>query len=376
MKRILISGGAGFIGSNLTIKLVEKGYTVTILDNLTEQIHGEPSDSVLYTNVKDISNFIKGDVCNKADWGKAINNQDVVIHLAAETGTAQSMYEKEKYTNVNIGGTKNLIDILESTNHNIQKVIVASSRAVYGEGKYSCKEHGVIFPDERNESDLLAGNFTPICKGCQKELVLLPTDEKARINPLSHYGATKYEQEKLIMQMGERTNISTVALRYQNVYGPGQSLSNPYTGILSIFSTRILNKNNIHIYEDGKESRDFVYIDDVVDATVLALENNKINNQSFNIGSGVATTVEEVAKTLKAQYNSNIDLVATGNFRIGDIRHNIADLKKSKQLLGFVPKVDFATGISKFTDWVLTQEVQEDKYDKSIKELQNKELLK
>lgn len=376
MKRILISGGAGFIGSNLTIKLVKKGYVVTILDNLSEQIHGKKVESVLYKSVKSISNFIKGDVRNKADWKKAINNQDVIIHLAAETGTGQSMYEKEKYTEVNIEGTKNLIDILKQTNHQIQKVIVASSRAIYGEGKYSCNQHGVSFPDERKETDLLAGRFNPICRQCDRELSLLPTDEQARINPLSHYGYTKYQQEELIMKMGDNLKIPTVALRYQNVYGPGQSLSNPYTGILSIFSTRILNGNNVDIYEDGKESRDFVFINDVVDATLLALENKNANHQSFNVGSGVGTTVKEVAKMLKAKYKSNVDLVVSGKFRIGDIRHNIADLTKSKQLLGFEPNVDFATGISKFVEWVLTQEVQKDKYDESINELKDKGLIK
>lgn len=376
MKRILISGGAGFIGSNLTIKLVKKGYVVTILDNLSEQIHGKKVESVLYKSVKSISNFIKGDVRNKADWKKAINNQDVIIHLAAETGTGQSMYEKEKYTEVNIEGTKNLIDILKQTNHQIQKVIVASSRAIYGEGKYSCNQHGVSFPDERKETDLLAGRFNPICRQCDRELSLLPTDEQARINPLSHYGDTKYQQEELIMKMGDNLKIPTVALRYQNVYGPGQSLSNPYTGILSIFSTRMLNGNNVDIYEDGKESRDFVFINDVVDATLLALENKNANHQSFNVGSGVGTTVKEVAKMLKAKYKSNVDLVVSGKFRIGDIRHNIADLTKSKQLLGFEPNVDFATGISKFVEWVLTQEVQKDKYDESIKELKDKGLIK
>lgn len=376
MKRILISGGAGFIGSKLTIKLVKKGYVVTILDNLSEQIHGKASDSMLYESVKSISNFIKGDVRNKDDWQKTINNQDAIIHLAAETGTGQSMYEKEKYTEVNIGGTKNLIDVLKYTNHQIQKVIVASSRAIYGEGKYSCNQHGVSFPDERIETDLLAGKFNPICGQCDRELSLLPTDEQARINPLSHYGDTKYQQEELIMKMGNQLNIPTVALRYQNVYGPGQSLSNPYTGILSIFSTRMLNGNYVDIYEDGKESRDFVFINDVVDATILALENKNANHQSFNVGSGVGTTVEEVAKMLKAKYKSNVDLVISGKFRIGDIRHNIADLTKAKQLLGFEPKVDFAAGISKFVEWVLTQEVQKDKYDESIKELKDKGLIK
>jgi len=376
MKRILISGGAGFIGSNLTIKLVEMGYIVTILDNLSEQIHGRSSESTLFNSVKSISNFIEGDVRNKIDWGKAINSQDAIIHFAAKTGTGQSMYEKEKYPNVNVGGTKSLIEVLENTKHQIQKVIVASSRAVYGEGKYVCNQHGISFPDERDKSDLLEGKFNPICKKCKMELTLLPTDENAEIKPLSHYGHTKYQQEDLIMKMGEKLKIPTVALRYQNVYGPGQSLLNPYTGILSVFSTRILNGNNIDIYEDGEESRDFVFISDVVKATILALENKDAYNQSFNVGSGVGITVKEVAKILKAKYKSNIDVVVSGKYRKGDIRHNIADLKKAQQFLGFTPKVDFKSGISKFTDWVLTQDIQKDKYDESIRQLKDKGLLK
>ncbi len=375
-KKILITGGAGFIGSNLTKKLVEKGYEVTILDNLSKQIHGEDQSSSLYKSIKEISHFILGDVQNKEDWRKALDEKDVVIHLAAETGTGQSMYEKEKYNNVNIGGTKNLIELLENEQHQIKKVIVASSRAVYGEGKYYCNLHNIQYPHKRKDEDLRNGKFNPICENCKRELQLLPTDESSVINPSSHYATTKYQQEKMILKIGELLEIPSVALRFQNVYGPGQSLSNPYTGILSIFSTRILNGNNIDIYEDGKESRDFVFIDDVVDATILALENKNANNQVFNVGSGVGTSVETVANMLKEKYNSRINLKISGKYRIGDIRHNIADLTKVKKILGFQPKVDFKMGISKFVDWVKTQEVQEDKYDISIKELKDKGIIK
>ena len=376
MKNVLITGGAGFIGSNLTKKLVSLGYKVCVLDNLSEQIHGKSQNLTLYNSVKNSSNFILGDVRNKSDWEKAIKGQDVIVHLAAETGTGQSMYEIEKYNNVNVSGTKNLIDLLKNEKHQVKKVLVASSRAIYGEGKYFCKEHGITYPQKRNESDLIKGNFNPVCEKCKVELQLLATDEKSKINPLSHYGVTKYKQEKLIMQMGRALKIPTVALRYQNVYGPGQSLSNPYTGILSIFSTRILNGNNIDIYEDGEESRDFIFIDDVVDATILALENKNANNKVFNIGSGEATTVETIAKILKEKYNSNIKLEVSGKFRIGDIRHNIADLTKVKEALGFDPKVDFSSGISKFVEWVETQEIHEDKYEDSLEELKQKGLIK
>jgi dTDP-L-rhamnose 4-epimerase len=376
MKNILITGGAGFIGSNLTVKLVSKGYNVTILDNLSKQIHGENQDSTLYNSIKDKATFILGDVCNKSDWQKALRNQDSVIHLAAETGTGQSMYEITRYNEVNIIGTAHLLNILANQEHTIEKILIASSRSIYGEGKYLCHNHGVTFPNERNAADMAKGNFNPICNKCNKELILKATDENSKIHPSSIYGITKQQQEQMILLMGKALKIPAVALRYQNVYGPGQSLSNPYTGILSIFSTRLLNGNDIDIYEDGEESRDFVFIDDVVDATVLALEKKEANHQIFNVGSGVATTVLEVANTLKKLYASNVNINISGKYRLGDIRHNYADLSKIKNVLGFHPMFNFRTGISEFVNWVKTQNIQEDKYENSIKELKQKGLIK
>ena len=264
MKNILITGGAGFIGSNLTRKLVEKGFQVTVLDNLSKQIHGENQNSTLYLSIKDIATFIKGDVCNKSDWQKALRNQDAVIHLAAETGTGQSMYEISRYNEVNILGTTHLLDILANENHSIKKMIIASSRSIYGEGKYLCKNDGVLYPNQRKDIDMSKGKFNLVCNKCNEPLQLLATDEDSKVHPSSIYGITKQQQEQMILLMGKTLNIPAVALRYQNVYGPGQSLSNPYTGILSIFSTRLLNGNDIDLYEDGQESRDFVFIDDVV----------------------------------------------------------------------------------------------------------------
>ena len=376
MKNILITGGAGFIGSNLTVKLVSKGYNVTILDNLSKQIHGENQDSTLYNSIKDKATFILGDVCNKSDWVKALKGQDAVIHLAAETGTGQSMYEITRYNEVNIIGTAQLLNILTNQEHTIKKIIIASSRSIYGEGKYLCDNHGIIYPNERKDADMVNGNFNPICDKCDKKLILKATDENSKIHPSSIYGITKQQQEQMILLMGKALKIPAVALRYQNVYGPGQSLSNPYTGILSIFSTRLLNGNDIDIYEDGEESRDFVFIDDVVDATVLALEKKEANHQIFNVGSGVATTVLEVANTLKKLYASNVNINISGKYRLGDIRHNYADLSKIKNVLGFHPKFNFRTGISEFVNWVKTQNIQEDKYENSIKELKQKGLIK
>ena len=376
MNNILITGGAGFIGSNLTQKLVKKGFKVTILDNLSKQIHGKNQNSTLYSSIKDIATFIKGDVCNKSDWQKALRNQDAVIHLAAETGTGQSMYEISRYNEVNILGTTHLLDILANENHSIKKMIIASSRSIYGEGKYLCKNDGVVYPNQRQDIDMANGKFNLVCFKCNEPLQLLATDEHSKIHPSSIYGITKQHQEQMILLIGKSLNIPAVALRYQNVYGPGQSLSNPYTGILSIFSTRLLNGNDIDIYEDGQESRDFVFIDDVVSATILALEKKKANNQIFNVGSGIATSVSEVANLLKSLYNSDIKISVSGKYRLGDIRHNYADLSKIRSELGFSPKFDFISGITLFVNWVKTQEVMEDKYEISIQELESKGLIK
>jgi dTDP-L-rhamnose 4-epimerase len=376
MKNILITGGAGFIGSNLTKKLVSKGYCITILDNLSKQIHGKDQKSELYNSIKGISTFILGDVCNREDWKKALKGQDAVIHLAAETGTGQSMYEISRYNNVNILGTSHLLDFLANNNNSVKKLIIASSRSIYGEGKYKCRNHGVVYPNARVASDMMQGKFGLYSYVCGSELDFMPTDENSKIHPSSIYGITKHQQEQMVLLMGKLLGIPAVSLRYQNVYGPGQSLSNPYTGILSIFSTRMLNRNNIDIYEDGKQSRDFVYIDDAVEATILALEKEEANNQIFNVGSGEATTVNKVANSLKSLYNSNANISIGGSFRLGDIRHNYADLNKIKNLLGFTVKFDFQKGISSFVDWVKTQEVKEDKYEQSLNELKNKGLIK
>ena len=374
MKNILITGGAGFIGSNLTRKLVDKGFKVTILDNLSKQIHRIDKKSDL--SVKDISTFIKGDVRKKSDWQKALKNQHAVIHLAAETGTGQSMYEISRYTEVNVLGTAHLLDVLTNEKHSVQKIIIASSRSIYGEGKYLCENEGVVYPNHREDINMSKGKFDIMCSKCFEPLKLLPTDEGSNIHPSSVYGITKKHQEEMILFMGETLNIPVVALRYQNVYGPGQSLINPYTGILSIFSTRLLNGNDIEIYEDGFQSRDFIFIDDVVSATVLALEKKVLNNQIFNVGSGVATSVNEVANLLKSLYNSNVKVSVSGKYRLGDIRHNYADLSNIKNVLGFSPKFDFFSGINLFVNWVKTQEVMEDKYEMSVKELQSKGLIK
>jgi len=380
MEKILITGGAGFIGSNLALALLKKGHQVTVLDNLSEQIHGKNPEetSPLYLSIKNKVQFIKGSVACRETLQKAIADNTVIVHLAAETGTGQSMYEIQHYTDVNIGATALLLDILTNEKHLVKKVVVASSRAIYGEGKYYNKtKNTFVYPLQRTDEDMQKGDFE--VKDPQNHsdvLELVATTEDAIIHPTSVYGITKQVQEQLVMTVCPTIGIAGVAFRYQNVYGPGQSLKNPYTGILSIFSTQIKNGNGINIFEDGKETRDFVFISDVVDATVLGIEKETANNQVFNVGTGVATDVITVAKELSNNYGIQVPITISGNYRLGDIRHNYADITKARQLLGFDPKISFKEGLKQFTDWVNTQEVEEDKYQQSIDEMKAKGLYK
>lgn len=375
---ILITGGAGFIGSQVALRLVDDGHTVTVLDNLSLQIHGQDpySQSPLLKSILGRVDFIEGSVCNEADWSRAMAGQNAIVHLAAETGTGQSMYEIKRYTDVNVGGTAIMLDLLANRPHKVERVVVASSRAIYGEGKYRNAAGHLVYPASRNVADLEAGRFDPIDPESGTPLICLPTDEESKIHPSSVYGITKHNQEQMVMTVCPSLGIQPVALRFQNVYGPGQSLKNPYTGILSIFSTRILNANPIQIFEDGQESRDFVYIDDVVTSLVAALFHPLAAGEIFGIGSGQATPVISVARALVSSLRREVPVHVTGAFRVGDIRHNYADLRKAASLLGFDPKVTLEAGIRKFADWVMGQEVNVDTYEASMKEMQNKGLFR
>jgi len=377
-KRILITGGAGFIGSNLALALIDRGHKVRVLDNLSRQVHGEdPLQSELFQSIKHKTEFIKGDVTNRNDWLKALEGQEIVVHLAAETGTGQSMYEIERYCSVNINGTAIMLDLITNNKFlNVKKMVVASSRAIYGEGKYQNSQGKIVYPDSRKDEDMRKGDFEVKCSSTGESLQVLPTDEESKINPLSIYGITKYNQEQMVLTIGKALGIPSVALRYQNVYGPGQSLSNPYTGILSIFSTLIKNGDDINIFEDGKESRDFVYISDVVDATILAIERKEADDKVFNVGSGIPTDVLTVANKLKEKYKRHVNIRITGNYRLGDIRHNYADLSNIKKELGFEPKIDFDKGLSNFTQWVNTQKIKKSRYKESLSEMQTKGLYR
>ncbi len=378
-RKILITGGAGFIGSHLALKLLSKGYDVSVLDNLSPQVHGTDPDntSPLYNSIKGKVNFIFGTVTSRKDWLKALENIDCVVHLAAETGTGQSMYEIEKYVATNIGGTALLLDILTNMKHTVSKVIVAESRAIYGEGRYYSEElKRDVYPTERLDKDMSKGDFEVKYPGCTQPLKLVSTTEDSLVHPTSVYGITKQVEGQLVHLVCPSIGIAAVSFRYQNVYGPGQSLSNPYTGILSIFSTRIKNGNPINIFEDGHETRDFVYIDDVVDATILGIEKDEANGHVFNVGTGIPTDVLTVANTLIEKYGIQVPVTVSGNYRLGDIRHNYADISAARKILGFEPKWSFSDGIGEFAKWVNAQDIQEDKYEQSIDEMKKKGLYK
>ena len=253
---------------------------------------------------------------------------------------------------------------------------MAESRAIYGEGKYYCPKCGDVYPLERKNEDMAKGDFECKCPMCSGEVKLIATTEDSAIHPSSIYGISKQVQGQLVHLVCKSIGVESVSFRYQNVYGPGQSLTNPYTGILSIFSTRIKNGNGLNIFEDGKETRDFVYIEDVVDATILGMEVLEANGHVFNIGTGVATNVLTVANTLCEKYGINVPITVSGNYRLGDIRHNLADITAARQILDFEPKWNFSEGIEQFTNWVNQQEVQQDNYEASIEEMKKKGLYK
>jgi dTDP-L-rhamnose 4-epimerase len=370
--KVLITGGAGFIGSRLAKRLLNEGCKVTLLDNLSPQIHGTHPDLSHLPEVP----LIRCDVRNKSECWDALDGHDTVVHLAAETGTGQSMYEVERYEAVNLQGTAILMDYLVNRPHAITKVVVASSRAVYGEGRYSCHQHGLVYPAPRRAEDLEKGQFEPRCPVCTQPVTMAPTDEAAPFQPSSFYGLTKQVQEQMVLMFGQSLGISAFALRYQNVYGPGQSLKNPYTGILAIFSNLARAGQAINIFEDGLESRDFVYIDDVVDATWRCISPFASGVNVFNVGSGEACSVLDVANAIVEHFHSPSAVAVTGAFRLGDIRHNLADLTKIRETLGFEPKWKFRDGLKQFLCWAATQQAENASYEKSLAEMRQKGLMR
>jgi len=373
--KILVTGGMGFIGQAVIKKLLLADYEqILVLDSLLPKIHGPAAAAGDFGDRRVV--FRRGDVSVRSDLEPALADCDQVLHLAAETGTGQSMYEIEQYNRANITGTALLLDILTNREHRVKKVVVASSRAIYGEGKYLCREHGAVYPEPRTAAALARGDFEVKCPACGGAVRMLATTEDSLVHPTSFYGITKQVQESVVMALCGNLGIAPVALRYQNVFGPGQSLQNPYTGILSIFSNLIRAGKSVNIFEDGRESRDFVYIEDVAEATVRALASDRANGEVFNVGSGSPVSVVEVADNLKRLFASRSELVVSGNFRAGDIRHNCADIGKIKAALDFVPRVTFTAGLEQFVAWVARQDIGPDLYEGSLAEMRAKGLYK
>ncbi len=370
--KILITGGAGFIGSEIITQIYQEGsHDILVLDNLSKQIHGiNPEESYLYSRIKDKCTFIKGDIREFEIVRQALAGVELVIHLAAETGTGQSMYCINSYNEINIMGTSNIFQAILLDKIPVKKVLLASSRSVYGEGRYCCNIHGDVFPESRKAENMSKGDFSLHCPYCNEALNVLPTREDSVIFPVSLYAYTKYAQEGMVKTLCNAMKIKYTIFRLQNVYGVGQSLKNPYTGILSIFSSLFLENKGINIFEDGNESRDFVHVKDIASAMIRAIENEKSDNMVINIGSGQIRTVYEIAKMLKKLYSSNSELVITGDFRIGDIAHNLADISLAKKTLGFEPQISFEEGLKEFTEWVKKQKKVNSGYEKSLNELE------
>jgi dTDP-L-rhamnose 4-epimerase len=371
---VLITGGAGFIGLNLSRKLLSLGHKVSILDSFSPQIHGTSRE--LPAELKNEVELFPGDVRDAGMVRRALNGVETVVHLAAETGTGQSMYEITRYADVNIQGTAVLFDaIINTSDSNVSKIVLASSRAVYGEGKYSCVTHAHVYPGERTTQAMLAGQYEPKCPLCAEVCRSVATDEASTIHPTSFYGLTKQVQEQMVLLLSRTNGISASVLRYQNVYGPGQSLRNPYTGILAIFSSLARTGAPICLFEDGLSTRDFVFIDDVVDATIRSFDYGLGGPDIFNVGSGEGTTIFEIARGVSSYFGNLSELEITGLFRTGDIRHNAADLTRSREILGFEPKTRLTEGLIKFLNWAASEVCDSQNYLSSFDEMRARGLM-
>jgi len=373
-RKVLITGGAGFIGQRLARVLIKQGSKVRLVDNFSPQIH---ATETLPADLEGHVELIKADVRDRDAMRHALAGVESVVHLAAETGTGQSMYEIDRYFSVNVQGTATMLDLLQNDySTTLRSIVVASSRAVYGEGAYRCNTHGMVFPNQRGRNLMSFGQFEPVCPDCRSPLSLLPTPETAPFRPMSMYGLTKQVQEQAILLFARTRGINGFGLRYQNVYGPGQSLKNPYTGILAVFSNLARQNQPIEIYEDGLESRDFVYVDDVVEATIRSINYPGQFVGAINVGSGEATSVMTVAQEIKTFFDSESIIGVTGAFRLGDIRHNIADLAELQKVLDFVPRVPFRQGLANFLGWAAGQAPQDkNAYLRSVGELSARGLM-
>jgi len=373
IRDILVTGGAGYIGSHLVDALVAREYSVTVLYNLEPQVHrsgGWPS----YANPK--AKYVKGDVRDRSVFEPLVLGSQAVVHFGAAVSVGQSMYQVDRYVDVNTRGTALLLDILVNTKHKVEKVLVASSIGVYGEGAYECATHGPVAPTIRPEQQLAARDWEQHCPQCGRHARSVPTPEDKALYRDNIYSMTKYHQEEMVLLIGKTYGIPSVAPRFFNVYGPRQSLSNPYAGVAAIWLSRLLNGKQPIVFEDGGQLRDFVSIHDVVDCLVLMLEKPGADYLPVNVGSGETITILEIARLLARLLGSSIEPQITQTGRKFDIRHNTADITRARQTLGFTPKVPLDQGFSELIEWAkTTPDVAVDFFDKALQELQEKGLL-
>ena len=343
---ILITGGAGFIGTHLRKKLAGGGHRVVIFDNLLAQVHGENPPA----RFDDCDEFIRGDVRDIDAVRGATKGADVVFHLAAETGVGQSQYEIERYVSTNTLGTAAVLQA--AAEEKVKQVVITSSRAVYGEGLHKCPNCKVEYvPEPRAQADLDAGRWEVFCPTCGGECEALLMEESAPPMPTSVYGLTKLQQEQLARQVGQIYGLPVTLLRPFNVFGPGQSLGNPYVGVLGTFFRRIMSGGGIDIYEDGQMRRDFVYVGDVVEVLNSVAGNEAAFNKTLNVGTGAVVTLEAAGAAVFDVLGREPQMSFSGKYRLGDIHHAVGDMRLLGDTLGFVPRVSFADGLKRYLDW-------------------------
>jgi len=368
--RVLVTGGAGFIGSFLVDRLVSNGLAVTILDNLDNQVH--PGGSPSYLNGD--AEFIEGDVRNRDLLTSLLSRVDVVYHLASAVGVGQSQYQIDHYVDVNTHGTAVLLDVLVNENNSVRKVVVAASMSSYGEGLYINPSGNHVRPPLRPQSQMEKSEWEPRYQETGEVLEPIPTPETEHFNCNSIYAMTKAHQEEMVLNIGRTYSIPAVATRFFNVYGPRQSLSNPYTGVAAIFMSRIKNNQSPVVYEDGLQTRDFVSVHDVTRALGMFLETDAGDYQCFNVGSGHPYTIVEVAETIARVCGKDIQPDVQHKFRKGDVRHCYADITRIRDTMGWSPEVSFDEGISELVKWS-DEVVAEDRFDQAAAELKEKGLI-
>jgi len=371
MTRVAVTGGAGFIGRKLVDGLVAQGHGVRVLDNMDAQAHPDGGLGSLTSEAE----LVMGDVRDSEAVDRMLEDVEVVFHLAAMVGNGQSMYEIRRYIDVNAGGTAVLLERVLARRDQVRRLIVASSMVVYGEGAYRCPACGVVAPSLRDADALSARRWEVTCPRCGGPVEGVPTPEDHPLKPASPYAISKRDAEELILTAGHAHGLETVALRYLNVYGPGQALSNPYTGVAAIFCTRLLHNQPPLIFEDGQQRRDLVHVSDVVRATLLAMDAPKAAGLPINIGTGTSITVAALARELASALGRAVEPVVSGEFRAGDIRHCWADVTRAREILGFEAAVDRQAAIQALAAWV-SEERPEDRTGPALQELRARGLVR